>query len=296
MIAFFRSEILANSTEPIPSGYRISLTVLYLLVFIGGIVGVIMMSTTLMSNVLSVTRVSIINLLVVHVFFLLTVPFRVYYYISNNWKLGSDFCKLVSSMLHVHMYLSFIFYAIILCTRFMTYFESRQRLEFYRTLHAVIASATIWAIILAIVIPSTMSYGSGMNTTSDQCFVFGAALKNTNVKVLNYIICTVVLLIWIALASCQCYILWRVCRKHRNVSWVHQEFWAQIKSLSFVLIMLICFVPYQTFRIYYVSTYSQELQKINEVFLSVTAFSCFDMLVFAGRGMWQLAYKMCFVS
>ncbi|KAM9501644.1 putative G-protein coupled receptor 141 [Clarias gariepinus] len=293
-----RSESSTNHTNPIPTGYWISLTVLYLLVFIGGIVGVIMMSTTLMSNVLSVTRVSIINLLVVHVFFLLTVPFHVYYYISNNWKLGSDFCFLVSSMLHVHMYLSFIFYAIILCTRFMTYFESRQRLEFYRTRHAVIASATIWATILVIVIPNSiqMSCGSGTNTTSDQCFVFGDAPMNTNVKVLNYIICTVVLLIWIALASCQCYILWRVCRKHRNVSWVHQEFWAQIKSLSFVLIMLICFVPYQAFRIYYLSTCSQELQKVNEFFLSVTAFSCFDMLVFAGRGLWQPACKMCCVS
>ncbi|KAB5579555.1 hypothetical protein PHYPO_G00196370 [Pangasianodon hypophthalmus] len=286
------SEILS-----LPIEYRISLVVLYMFVFIGGIIGVIMMSTTLMSNMLSITRVSVINLLVVHVIFLLTVPFRVHYYVSTTWTLGFTFCKLVSNMLHVHMYLSFIFYAIILCTRYLAYFEYRHRLEFYRDLHAVIASVAIWLFILAIIIiPSNLTYGSGMTTNDTQCFTFGTALKNTNVKVLNYIICTVVLLISVILASCQCYILWCVFRKHGHVSWIHQEFWAQIKSLCFVLIMLICFVPYQAFRMYYVCKYFEELEKVNEVFLAVTAFSCFDMLVFAGSSVWRHAYKVCCVS
>ncbi|KAF4089628.1 hypothetical protein AMELA_G00069620 [Ameiurus melas] len=278
----------------LPDEYRISLVVLYLFVFIGGIIGVIMMSSTLMSNMLSVTRVSVINLLVVHVMFLLTVPFRVYYYVSSHWELGFIFCKLVSSMLLVHMYLSFIFYAIILCTRYLAYFQWRHRLEFYRDLHAVIASVTIWVIIVAIVIPSTViTYGSGATTNGSQCFAFGIALNHTNVKVLNIIICVVVLLIWLMLASCQCYILWCVCRKHGKVSLAHQEFWAQIKSLCFVLIMLICYVPYQAFRIYYAYIYWQGLEKVNEVFLAVTAFSCFDMLVFAGSSVWRPSYKMC---
>lgn len=271
--------------------------VLYVLVLIGGITGVIMMSTTLTSNMLSVTRVSVINLLVVHMVFLCTVPFRVYYYASGHWKLGFSFCRLVSSMLHVHMYLSFIFYAIILCTRYLSYFEWKYRLEFYRNLHAVITSVTVWAIILAIVIPSTITYGSGTNATDDnQCFAFGIALNNPDVKVLNYIICAVVLLIAVTLASCQCCILWCVYRKHGAVSWVHQEFWAQVKSLCFVLIMLICFVPYQAFRIYYACEYWQGLENVNEVFLAVTAFCCFDMLVFAGRDVWRPAYKMCCIS
>lgn len=277
--------------------YRISLMVLYLLVFIGGVTGVIMMSTTLMSNMLSVTRVSVINLLVVHTLFLLTIPFRIYYYASAHWKLGFSFCKLVSIMLHVHMYLSFIFYSIILCTRYLAYFEWRLRLEFYRHLHAAVASVAIWAIILAIVIPSTVrNYGSGIFTDHNQCFAFGNALNNTDVKVLNYIICAVVLLISVILASCQGYMLWCVCRKHGSDSWVHQEFWAQIKSLYFVLIVLVCFVPYQAFRIYYACTYWPGLEKVNEVFLAVTAFSCFDMLAFVGRAVWRPAYKICCAS
>lgn len=276
--------------------YRISLVLLYLLIMIGGIIGVIIMGKNLMSNMLSITSVSIINLLVVHVVFLMTVPFRVYYYATACWTLGYDFCKLVSSMLHVHMYLSFIFYAIILSTRYLAYFEWRHRLEFYRNLHAVITSVAIWAIILSIVIPSTITYGSGIRTDNNQCFAFGNALVNTDVKVLNYIICAAVLLIWGILASCQCYILWCVCQKHGKTSCAHQEFWAQIKSLCFVLIMLVCFVPYQAFRIYYVQSYWTGLEKVNDVFLAVTAFSCFDMLVLAGSGAWRTAHKMCCCS
>lgn len=295
----FRSNSTSSpqTDNTLPHEYKISLLVLYLLVFIGGIIGVIMMSTTLSSNILSVTRVSVINLLVLHTVFLLTVPFRVYYYAFGNWNLSFGFCKLISIMLHVHMYLSFFFYAIILCKRYLAYFEWRHQLEFYRELHAVIASVAIWAIILATVIPSTISiYGSGTSTDHNECFAFGAALYNTDIKVLNYIICAVVLLIWVMLASCQCYILWCVCQKYGRVSCVHQEFWAQIKSLYFVLIMLICIVPYQTFRIYYVCMYRPGLEKVNEVFLAVTAFSCFDMLVFTGRGAWQPVCKICCAS
>ncbi|XP_062849592.1 probable G-protein coupled receptor 141 [Trichomycterus rosablanca] len=287
-----------NQTSTIfPLDYRISLMVLYTLVFLGGILGVILMCTSLRSNMLSVTSVSVLNLVLVHVLFLLTVPFRVYYYATNSWALGTIFCKMTSSMIHANMYLSIIFYTIILSTRYLSFFEWRHRLEFYRVLHALIASVTIWAVILGLALPATvLTYGNVRTNNNNLCFTYGLALNNVGVKVVNYILSGVVLVIWLSLASCQLYILWQVCRKHGKASLSHQEFWAQIKSLCFLLIMLICFVPYQSFRIYYVSAYCQQLATINEVFIAVTAFSCFDMLIFAGRDMWRPLYTTCCVS
>uniref|UniRef100_A0A8B9LKJ2 Si:dkey-94e7.1 n=1 Tax=Astyanax mexicanus TaxID=7994 RepID=A0A8B9LKJ2_ASTMX len=276
-----------NQTSPIfPVSYRVGLVVLYTPVLLGGSVGIVLMSTSLKSSK-SVTTVSVINLLVVHLLFLLTVPFRIYYFISDQWALGLDFCKLVSSMIHAHVYLSFIFYIVILVTRFLNYFQWRGRLKFTRVLHAFVASLTVWVIILGTLLPATIiNYGSEATTGEKRdnvCFHFGSALSRTPIVVLNYIICVVVLLVCTVLASIQLWILRQVYRKYGRVSLNHQEFWAQLKSLCFVLIMFFCFVPYHGFRIYYVSSYWDGLQKVNEVFLAFTAFTCFDMLMFAGR-------------
>ncbi|KAI4899089.1 hypothetical protein NFI96_007424, partial [Prochilodus magdalenae] len=271
-----------NTTTVLPLDYRVSLVLLYTVTFLGGTIGAGLMSTTLKASMLSITSVSVINLMVVHLVFLLTVPFRIYYYVSDYWALGNDFCKVVSGMIHAHMYLSFIFYIVILTARYLAYFEWGHRFEFYRVLHAVIASVSLWIIILGSALPAALDkYGDG-NISVGVCFDFGGALKITGVKILNYIICVVVLLVWTILACIQLFILWQVCRKHGRTSFVHQEFWAQVKSLGFVLIMFFCFVPYHVFRIYYVSQYYDGLQKVNEVFLALTAYSCFDLLTFAG--------------
>ncbi|XP_076840944.1 putative G-protein coupled receptor 141 [Brachyhypopomus gauderio] len=273
--------------------YRASLLFLYILVLLGGSVGAGLMSSVLKSN-MSITTVSVINLLVLHVMFLLTVPFRVYYYSSNSWNLSLSFCKFVSGMIHAHMYLSFIFYIIILIARYLAYFQWAHRWEFSRTLHAVIASLMVWVIILGIVLPaSVLTYGSGMTSSDKFCFGFGEALTIPGVQLLNYIISTVVLLACPALACCQLYILWQVHQKLGQACFSHQEFWVQIKSMFFVLIMFLCFMPYHVFRIYYVRNFHDELEKINEVFLAITAFSCFDLLIFVGRGVWQTVYAKC---
>uniref|UniRef100_A0A4W4F9A5 G-protein coupled receptors family 1 profile domain-containing protein n=1 Tax=Electrophorus electricus TaxID=8005 RepID=A0A4W4F9A5_ELEEL len=285
-----------NQTMSLPIDYRAGLLFLYSLVFLGGFVGAGLMSTVLKSNMLSITTVSVINLLVVHVIFLLTIPFHMYYYATNSWNLSFDACRIVSGMIHAHMYLSFIFYTIILLARYLAYFEWGHRLQFYRALHAFIASMMVWTITLGIALPATvLVYGSGMTGSDTVCFDFGGALTYPGVQSLNYIMSAMVLLVWTALASRQLYVLWQVYQKHRQASYSHQEFRVQIKSMFFVLIMFLCFVPYHVFRIYYVTRFLENklLEDINDVFLAFTAFSCFDLLTFASRGMWQPAYIKC---
>ncbi|XP_066538242.1 probable G-protein coupled receptor 141 isoform X2 [Hoplias malabaricus] len=285
-----------NETTHFSTGYKVGLVFMYSLILLGGAVGTILMSTVLRSNMLSITTVSVINLLVVHLLFLLTVPFRIYYFTRGQWDLGYGFCKMVSSMIHAHMFLSFIFYIIILIARYLAFFEWGHIQGFFRTLHAVIASMSVWAIVLGSALPATIiTYGSSANgTRSDQmCFEFGSSLTSKNVRILNYFMSAMVLSIWTVLACVQLLILWRVYRRYGQASYVHQEFWAQIKSLCFVLIMFICFVPYNAFRIYYINQYTTGLQEVNEVFLTFTAFSCFDILAFAGKKVWRMDHIQC---
>lgn len=289
-VSLFRMENRANHTD-MPHDIRVTLLVIYSLILVfGGLVITVTLVSILKSSGLSVTTTAVINLILVHYLFLLTVPFRIHYYASGEWRLGPAFCRLVSATLHGHMLLSFIFYVIILVTRDISFFKRTSRLAFYRRLHAVAFSTSIWLVIFGVLLPITYyNYGNtGTNgTNSTRCFRFGSAIKKSSVRNLNYVISCAVLLTVLAFTGCQLYILMRVFRLYKMAAFKHQEFWAQVKSFLFILIMIVCFFPYHMFRIYYVMNPDKDgLEGKNEVFLAMTALSCFDMLIFLGKCRW----------
>lgn len=291
--------------DGMPDAERYILMTMYSLVLVIGTCGTGLMINTLKSNTRSVTTMAVINLIIAHMMFLLTVPFRMYFYAANHWSLGRGFCNFISMMVHAHMYIAFIFYVIILVVRYVTFFRHRDKLEFYRRLHALAASLVVWVVILLIIFPVTLTE-YGVETTNgtavvNQCFVFGEALKDDGISVINYLLCAVVMLVTCILLAVQLWILGVVYKKHGKLALHHQEFQAQLKSLSFVMIMLVCFVPYHAFRVYYVSTFVRQtneemldrLELKNEIFLAVTAFSACDMLLFISNIRWKNVLSRC---
>ncbi|XP_004607017.2 probable G-protein coupled receptor 141 [Sorex araneus] len=268
------------------------LTRLYCIVLFGGLLGVISILFLLVKmNTRSVTTTAVINLVVVHSVFLLTVPFRLTYLIRHVWTFGLPFCKFVSSMLHIHMYLTFLFYVVILVIRYLTFFKRKDKVEFYRKLHAVAASASMWLLVIIIVVPLIASQYGNSGTYDDQhCFNFHKELSQASVRVINYMIVIFVIAIAVILLFFQIFIILSMVRKLRHSLLSHQEFWAQLKNLFFVGVILICLLPYQCFRIYYLysvghsSDCNDDITFYNEIFLSVTAISCFDLLLFVLGG------------
>ncbi|KAG5286210.1 hypothetical protein AALO_G00012240 [Alosa alosa] len=289
-----------NSTDVLPDRYRYTLLAMYTVIFVVGISSIALMIDTLKSSRRSVTTMAVLNLIAAHILFLLTVPFRIYFYICCHWDLGSGFCKLISAMIHAHIYIVFIFYIIILVVRYITFFSRRDRLEFYRRVHALAASVAIWVVILVVIFPVTIvEYGSDTKKEKYQCFDYGNALRGKGVTIINYLLCAVLLLVTSLLLAVQLWILGMIYKKYGNTALSHQEFWAQVKSLCFVMVILICFAPYHAFRIYYVTIiFSEadshlELQWNNEIFLAVTAFSCWDMLIFVNTKRWSSIQSRC---
>ncbi|TRY92362.1 hypothetical protein DNTS_013322 [Danionella cerebrum] len=216
-----------NSTG-MPENFRMALLVLYIVILLAGALNILLMSCMLQSQRrLSYTKVSVINLIAVHGIFLLTVPFRIYYYTLNTWTLGIFFCKIVSLMIHFHMYVGFIFYVFLLIVRFLENCDSQQRLGFQHLLHALIASAAVWLVIFASVFPPTLAYYGTSQNDSTQCFHFSKEIDNAAVKILNCVICSLVVLLWSFLSMLQLYFLHRVRKTFGRTAWNRQEFWAQ---------------------------------------------------------------------
>lgn len=275
------------NTPNTPMNHRVALIIIYTLVLLVGSLGVILMTGVLKSNLRSWTTITFFNLVLVHVIFLVTIPFRIYYYVSDSWNLTMDFCKLVSSMIHIHMHVVFVIYVIILSIHFLHYFKKTEQMEFYRGFHAVAFSVGIWSVVLIVGPVILYHYGTHVNGTDTKCFHFATELKNNSVYACNILlsVCTVI-------ASCvvSCVlaaILYSMIRKHGASSRSQQEFWAQMKNVSLVLIILFCLAPYHMYRLYYL-TKSDKLQHDNEVFLALTGLTCFDMvLVFARKALCQ---------
>ncbi|XP_067434277.1 probable G-protein coupled receptor 141 [Thunnus thynnus] len=277
----------SSNNSTIHEQYHPVLLSIYSVVLLIGTISLSLMMHIMKSSTTSFTSIAVLNLIFTHFIFLLTVPFRIYYYASHCWGLNYDLCKFISAMIHIHMYMSFIFYVIILITRLMTFYCKAEQVASIQKVHALLGSAVLWTVVLVIT-PCVIFLSYGNDTKSydkETCFQFGKYLESTPVQVLNHIISTLIIVVAIVLTALQANVLRVLYRKHRKGCTSQQDFGAQLKSLCFALIMVICFIPYHVFRYYYVANveYTPELQNLNEVFLSLTTFNCLDMLTFLGR-------------
>ncbi|KAM7070033.1 PREDICTED: probable G-protein coupled receptor 141 isoform X3 [Sturnus vulgaris] len=264
------------------------LVTVYSVAFAGGGIGSITMSFVLLKmSTLSVTTTAIINLVIVHSLLLFTVPFRLHYYVKKKWVFDMPFCKMVSAMVHIHMYLTFVFYVITLVIRWLIFFQWKDKVEFYRKLHAIAASAAVWVFVMVFGVPLFyFEYGRSGLYNNTTCFKFHKELQHKSVKALNYTLIVGVALISCVLLGLQILILVKVARRFSTSLCSHQEFWAQVKNLIFIWIIIIWFLPYHLFRAYYIQHVSDfdQLESYNEVFLSLTALSCLDLLSFMLSG------------
>lgn len=276
----------ASTDDTKPTGqYHTALLAIYSVVLFSSTISLSRMMYMMKSNVTSSTSIAVLNLIFTHFIFLLTVPFRMYYHATTRWNLGHGWCRAISGMIHIHMYMSFIFYVIILSMRLVTFYcRSGQKVSVNRG-HALFVSIVVWLVVL-VVFPCVMFlfYGkdSGQSKSHNitQCFVFGKHIKSVG-KVFNYIVSIAIIVVSSVLTALQANATWVLYRKQRESCTFQQDFVAHLKSLCFAAIMVVCFIPYHIFRLTYLE--NLDLQNVNEVFLSLTTLNCVDMLTFLGN-------------
>ncbi|KAG9283391.1 putative G-protein coupled receptor 141 [Astyanax mexicanus] len=269
------------------SSHRIALIIIYTVVLVTGTVGLVIMIRVLKTNLRSWTTIAFLNLLLAHVIFLLTVPFRIHYYVTNHWSLSPLTCKIVSAMIHLHMYVVFVIYVAILVTRFVQYYKKTDRMEFYRRLHALAASVGIWSILI-IVGPIILSKYGTKKPEENKCFNFGQQAIEGSVFGFNIFLSVVIILVSCILGVIVGIILYSLIKKYGAACRNQQEFWAQMRNINLIIIIFICLVPYHLFRFYYL-THTQDMEESNEVFLSITTLTCTDMLlIFTKMGIFQV--------
>ncbi|XP_041322689.1 probable G-protein coupled receptor 141 [Pyrgilauda ruficollis] len=254
------------------------LIVLYIINLAGGTLGVIMMSQQLFQRrSQSVMTIMIISLLVLHSFMLLSIPFRLSYYILGEWKFGRFACRLASAIIYLHMYATFAFYSAIIVARL-------RRLEFRKCYTAAWVGA-VWLLGALVVTPVLLSYyGTSKTYRSCECFQFHKELQEAHMVIANYCLVGILVAACAVLTGIQLTVIYRVAMKYWPDINSHVEFRAQAKSFFFILVTLVCFMPHHVFRVYYIQNYDldkdHKLLLYNEVFLALATMCCLDMLCF----------------
>ncbi|XP_009503632.1 probable G-protein coupled receptor 141 [Phalacrocorax carbo] len=254
------------------------LIALYIIDLAGGTLGVIMMSHQLFQRrSQSVMTIIISSLLALHTFMLLSIPFRLSYYILREWKFGRFTCKLVSAIIYLHMYATFAFYVAIIIIRLF-------RLEF-RKCYTTTWVAAVWLVGALVITPVFLSYyGTSKTYNSSECFQFHKEIQEVPMVITNYCLVGILVAVCAVLTIIQLSVIYRLAVKYWPDINSHVEFRAQAKSFFFILVTLVCFMPHHVFRVYYIRNChldkDHKLLPYNEIFLALTAMCCLDMLCF----------------
>lgn len=268
------NEMLPDTSERL----RNILIALYIIDLAGGTLGVIMMSHRLFQRrSQSVMTIIIISLLVLHTFMLLSIPFRLSYYILREWKFGRFACKLASAIIYLHMYTTFAFYVAIILIRLF-------RLEF-RTCYTTTWVAAVWLVGALVITPVLLSYyGTSKTYHSSECFQFHKEIQEEPMVIINYCLAGILVAVCAVLTVIQLSVICRLAVKYWPDINSHVEFRAQAKSFFFILVTLVCFMPHHVFRVYYIQNChldkDHKLLPYNEIFLALTTMCCLDMLCF----------------
>ncbi|XP_068940656.1 probable G-protein coupled receptor 141 [Petaurus breviceps papuanus] len=263
------------------------LATLYSIVLLGGAAGVILMSQVLLHrNSQSIITIIIANIIVLHSILLLSLPFRLNYYFLLKWKFGWFTCRVVSSMVYVHMYFTFAFYVTIIVTRLLIYFK-RLPMQELQKFHAVALSVAIWLVgMLIFSLIFLFQYGTHTESSQHHCFQFYQELNRTSVVVVNYCMIGILMVTVLVLSLIQLVVIAQLTKTLWPGMFTHQEFRAQINSFFFLLVIVVCFLPHHAFRVFFIQNYFQnkkpELILYGEVFKALTTVCCLDMLCFIG--------------
>lgn len=108
------------------------------------------------------TTTYMINLVVSDSLFVLSLPFRIVYFIKRDWLFGSVLCKISVALFYTNMYGSILFLTCISVDRFLAVVYPFRSQQIRTKRNAKLACCTVWVLILSGSIPT----GFLLDTTS----------------------------------------------------------------------------------------------------------------------------------
>lgn len=276
---------------------RIPLAVLYSLIFLFGLVGNLLalwVFIFLHSRRNSV-RVFLINVALADLVLLACLPFRVLYHVQGNvWSLGPRMCKAVGNLFYMNMYISITLMGLISLDRYLKIIGVRGSQRGLRWLRgsrwSLVTCVLLWSGSLVMVVPMIVLVEG--NEDLGKCFQYKQRMHARGKAYFNLCMVALFWLVFAVLMVSYGRIARRLLRASRDKPDLpNATRYARTARKSFVvpLLFTICFVPYHTFRGFYVASQLRDvscetrrlMDLTNEVMLLFSALnSCLDPVMY----------------
>ncbi|XP_072113065.1 lysophosphatidic acid receptor 6-like [Mobula birostris] len=110
------------------------------------------------------------NLAISDLLFILSLPFRVHYFITTRWLFGNLICTLSETIFSVNFYTSTLFITLISLDRYLAIVHPLQSNFLRSPKVASIASAVVWFIIILMSFPIAFQYQQKDHMNSTVCY------------------------------------------------------------------------------------------------------------------------------
>ncbi|XP_063811691.1 probable G-protein coupled receptor 34 [Pseudophryne corroboree] len=271
-----------------------ALAVFYSLIFIVGLVGnVFALYVFLFIHVKrNSVQIYLLNAAIADLLLIFCLPFRIMYHLTQEWKLGIVFCKVVGNLFYMNMYISIVLLGLISMDRYVKVKKSQRQRSVPRRKCSIRICCCLWASagFSGLFLITTQSIKDQSNPK--QCFHYTDRKDAIWQAAFNYF---VVLVFWIVLfLLIISYVkigknLRKISRERAYLPNSGKYNSTAYKSFFVLFIVSVCFVPYHTFRIAYIATQLQKIScywmdrvhKTNEITLVFSAFnSCLDPVMY----------------
>lgn len=242
------------------------------------------------------TTTYMINLVVSDSLFVLSLPFRIVYFIKREWMFGSELCKISVALFYTNMYGSILFLTCISVDRFLAIVHPFRSQTIRTTRNAKLACCTVWVMVLSGSIPT----GFLLNTTSPKnanstnyCFenYSRKQWKSELSKVVVFIETVGFIIPLLVNVFCSVMVL-RTLKKPQTISRGGNLNKAKILRMIIVhlLIFCFCFIPYNVNLIFYALVRSNVLKGCDAEYVVRTIYPialciavtncCFDPVIY----------------
>ncbi|XP_041638302.1 2-oxoglutarate receptor 1-like [Cheilinus undulatus] len=158
---------------------RYYLPVSYGIIFIVGLVGNITSISIYMTKMRPWKSSSIImvNLAFTDLFYVLSMPFLIYYYSNgDSWTLGDFMCRFVRIGFHFNLYGSILFLTCLAIFRFVVVSKPLKAAQVQQKLWGIIACSVVWIITAAEIAPMMTMFSLDNNNT--RCLDFASSIPS----------------------------------------------------------------------------------------------------------------------
>ncbi|XP_056414135.1 probable G-protein coupled receptor 34 [Hyla sarda] len=237
-------------------------------------------------------QVYLLNAAIADLLLIVCLPFRIMYHISEEWKMGIVFCKVVGNLFYMNMYISIVLLGLISMDRYIKVKKSQRRHSVSKKKFSIQICCGLWAaaIFSGMLLIATQSIKE--QSSPNLCFHYTDRKDKVWQAAFNYFVVLIFWIVFVLLLLSYAKIgknLQRISRERAYIPNAGKYSRTAYKSFFVLFIFTVCFVPYHTFRIAYIATQLQTLScywvdivhKTNEITLMFSAVnSCLDPIMY----------------